>query len=205
MKHNRVLLVDDHTLVREGIQIVGEAGDGLQALQLIAERRPDIVLLDLAMPKLGGLEVLRRAEKSSTPAKFIVLTARERDDYAIAALRAGALGFVPKTAAIDELQTAIETVAQGDKYISPRVSQQAILRGAKQKGGRLPKGLTPRQSEVLKMIAQGRTTRQIAKLLGITVKTVEAHRSQIMERLDIHDVAGLVRYAIRTGLLPMED
>src|ERR1044072_8234415 len=112
MKHNRVLLVDDHTLVREGIrallkeiegiQIVGGAGDALQALPLIAARRPDIVLLDLAMPKLGGVEVLRRAEKSSTPAKFIVLTARERDDYAIAALRAGALGFVPKTAAIDE-------------------------------------------------------------------------------------------------------
>ena len=215
MKQNRVLLVDDHTLVREGIralleeiegiQIVGEAGDGVQALQLIAEHKPDIVLLDLAMPKLGGLEVLRRAEKSFPAVKFIVLTAHERDDYAIDALRAGALGFVPKSAAIDELQTAIETVEGGEKYISPRVSQQSILRGAKQQGGRPPKGLTPRQSQVLEMIAMGRTTRQIAKLLGITVKTVEAHRAQIMDRLDIHDVAGLVRYAIRTGLLPMED
>jgi DNA-binding NarL/FixJ family response regulator len=216
MKPTRVLLVDDHALIRagiralleriEGVEIVAEAGDGLQALQLIAEHHPDVVLLDLTMPKLGGLEVLRRAERDYPSPRFIVLSVHEQDEYAIQALRYGAAGFIPKSAASSELENALDTVGRGENYLSPRISQQSILRYLKQTHlSGPPNALTPRQREILEMIALGHSTKQIAQLLDITVKTVESHRAQIMARLDIHDVAGLVRYAIRTGMVPVDD
>ena len=216
MKQTRVLLVDDHTLVRagiralleriDGIKIVAEAGDGLQALELIVQHQPDLVLLDLTLPKLGGLEVLKRAQQDYPSVRFIVLTMHEQGEYAIKALRLGAAGFIPKSAASNELENAIHMVLRGENYLSPRIPQQSILRHLKDAhASGSASVLTPRQCEILELIALGRTTKQIAQKLNIAVKTVESHRTQIMDRLDIHDVVGLARYAIRTGLVPVED
>lgn len=212
----RVLLVDDHTLVRAGfralldrvagMEIVGEAGDGKLALELIQQLNPDVVLLDLSMPRFSGLEVLREAREKFPKVRFIVLTVHGNEEYAIQTLRAGAAGFIPKSAASDELEAAIKTVVRGEPYLSPQIPPTTILKYLKDP---LPESkskiLTPRQREILQLIAQGHSTKKIAHLLQINVKTVESHRAQLMGRLNIHDIAGLVKYAIRTGLVSVED
>jgi DNA-binding NarL/FixJ family response regulator len=211
----RVLLADDHALVRagiraligelEGIEVVAEAADGLDALRLIEELRPDIVLLDIAMPGLSGLEVLSEIIKRFPLVRAIILSVHEAGAYALAALGAGAAGYLPKSAASTELREAIETVARGETYVSGEVAKKTLLKQAKEteQSGFLNR-LTPRQREILTLIAEGRTTRDIAGALDISVKTVESHRAQVMERLDIHEVAGLVRFAIRMGLVKVE-
>jgi DNA-binding NarL/FixJ family response regulator len=211
----RVLIADDHALVRAGIRalvekiegmvVVGEAGKGSEALELARELRPDLMLLDITMPDGGGFDVLDQAKKKYPEMRIIVLTVHEAGEYAIRALREGAAGFLPKSAASTELELAIQTVVQGQVYISPETSRKTVLEYGKGATKRdLLATLSPRQREVLRLIAEGRTTKQIAQLLEISVKTVETHRAQLMERLGIHDVAGLVRYAIIVGLIEVE-
>jgi DNA-binding NarL/FixJ family response regulator len=211
----RTLIADDHALVRagiralvekiEGIIVVAEAGKGSEAIDLINELKPDLVLLDITMPDGSGFDVLHHLKNNFPEIRVIVLTVHEAGEYAIRALREGAAGFLPKSAASTELEQAINTVMRGETYISPETSRKTLLEYGKgtSKRDQLA-NLSPRQREVLRMIAEGRTTKQIAQLLEISVKTVETHRSQLMERLDIHDVAGLVRYAISVGLINVE-
>jgi RNA polymerase sigma factor (sigma-70 family) len=211
----RVLIADDHALVRAGIRalvekiegmvVVGEAGRGSEALELVRQLKPNLMLLDITMPDGGGFEVLDQVTKKHPEIKVIVLTVHEAGEYAIRALREGAAGFLPKSAASTELEQAIQTVIRGEIYISPETSQKTLreyTKGATKRD--LLATLSPRQREVLRLIAEGRTTKQIAQVLEISVKTVETHRAQLMERLGIHDVAGLVRYAIIVGLIEVE-
>lgn len=210
----RVLIADDHALVRagiralveriEGVVVVGEAGKGSEAMALVEELKPNLILLDLTMPDGGGFDVLEHVTKKYPEVRVIVLTVHEAGEYAIRALREGAAGFLPKSAASTELEQAIQTVIRGEPYISPETSRKTLLLFGKGTKRDLLATLSPRQTEVLRLIAEGRTTKQIAQLLEISVKTVETHRAQLMERLDIHDVAGLVRYAISVGLIEVE-
>jgi DNA-binding NarL/FixJ family response regulator len=215
LKPIRVLLIDDHALVRAGIrsliggmpgvEVVAEAANGVDALQRIEEVQPDIALLDVAMPGLNGFEVLAETVKRFPNVRVIVITVHETGQYASQALRAGAVGYLPKSAASVELQEAIRTVAAGEVFISREVGKKTVLQQAKEvEQARLLKTLTPRQREILILIAEGNSTRDIALLLRISGKTVESHRAQLMERLNIHEVAGLVRFTIRTGLVKIE-
>jgi len=212
----RVLLADDHALVRagirallstiEGVEVIAEAGNGREALQLIRELQPDIVLLDITLPDLSGLEVLKESKKDFPDLRVIILTVHEAGEYAMEALRSGAAGYLPKSAAANELQVAIKIVSRGETYVSGEVSRKTLLefsKGATEPTHFLAR-LTPRQREILTLIAEGHSTKDIARRLNISVKTVESHRAQLMERLDIHDVAGLVRYAIKKGLVKVD-
>jgi RNA polymerase sigma factor (sigma-70 family) len=211
----RVLLVDDHALVRAGIraligmienvEVVGEAGDGNEALPLIETLQPDLVLLDVTMPGLNGFGTLEEITARFPDVRVIILTMHEAREYAIQALRAGAAGFIPKSAASAELKEAIETVMRGKTYVSTETAQEGLLateQAAREQ--RLLDKLTPRQRQILVLIAEGKSTKQIAGELNISVKTVESHRAQVTERLNIHDVAGLVRFAIKTNLIKVE-
>lgn len=214
MKPIRVLIADDHALVRagiralvekiEGIVVVGEAGKGSEAMKMIRELKPGLMLLDITMPDGSGFDVLDFVTKRSPDMKVIVLTVHEAGEYAIRALREGAAGFLPKSAASTELEQAIQTVMKGEVYISPETSRKTLLEYGKGTKKDLLASLSPRQREVLRLIAEGRTTKQIAQVLDISVKTVETHRAQLMERLGIYDVAGLVRYAIIVGVIDVE-
>lgn len=214
MKSIRVLIADDHALVRagiralvekiEGVVVVAEAGKGSEALELVEKLKPNLMLLDITMPDGGGFDVLDHVTKKYPEIKVIVLTVHDAGEYAIRALREGAAGFLPKSAASIELEQAIETVIRGEVYISPETSRKTLLEYGKGTKRDLLATLSPRQREVLRLIAEGRTTKQIGQLLEISAKTVETHRAQLMERLDIRDVAGLVRYAITVGLIEIE-
>lgn len=216
MKQIRVLLADEHTLVRSGIralleripevEVVAEAGDGRETLRLIKSHQPDVALMDIALPKLNGLEVAARVGKDVPGVRVILLSIYAGEEDVWQALRSGAVGYLLKSAEAADLEQAIKSAARGEIYLSPPISRQAIkdyVPRADSEGTRLDR-LTPRQREVLQLIAEGHTTKAIAQILKISVKTVETHRAQLMERLDIHDVAGLVRYAIRIGLLKLE-
>ena len=215
----RVVLADDHALVRagiralleniEGVAVVAEAGDGRAALRAVAEHQPDVVLMDIAMAGLNGLEATARIVREHPAVRVVILSMHANEEYVLRALQAGAIGYLLKDADTAELELAVRAAARGEAYLSPGVSRHLIADYVRRVGRdpqlveSLRHGLsllTPRQREVLQLIAEGRTTREIARLLNISVKTVETHRAQLMERLDIHDVAGLVRYAIRAGL-----
>jgi len=211
----RVLIADDHALVRAGIRalveridgvvVVGEAGKGSEALELVRQFGPDLILLDITMPDGNGFEVLDQVTKFYPEIRVIVLTVHEAGEYALRAVREGAAGYLPKSAASIELEQAIQTVIRGERYISPETAQNTIFEVTNRATKRdLLATLSPRQREVLRLIAEGKTTKQIAQVLEISVKTVETHRAQLMERLGIHDVAGLVRYAIIVGLIEVE-
>jgi RNA polymerase sigma factor (sigma-70 family) len=211
----RVLIADDHALVRAGIRalveridgvvVVGEAGKGSEALELVRQLGPDLILLDITMPDGNGFEVLDQVTKLYPEIRVIVLTVHEAGEYALRAVREGAAGYLPKSAASIELEQAIQTVIRGERYISPETAQNTIFEVTNRATKRdLLATLSPRQREVLRLIAEGKTTKQIAQVLEISVKTVETHRAQLMERLGIHDVAGLVRYAIIVGLIEVE-
>lgn len=213
MKNIQVVLADDHALVRAGIralleridkvEVVGEAGDGQQALELIEQLDPDVVLLDLTMPGLSGFEVLKETSERFPNVNMIVLSVHDSEEYAFHALRSGAVGYLPKSAASTELEEAIARVLRGEKYLSPSIAPEASLEFSKAVG-ETPPELTPRQMEVLTLIAHGSSTREVARSLNISIKTVETHRAQLMERLNIHEVAGLVRYAIKKGLVNID-
>ncbi len=213
METIRILLADDHALVRAGFrallqkipafEVVAEAGDGLEALRLVETQKPDIVLLDITMPGLTGLEVATRISKAAPNIKVIMLSMHASEEYVLQALRAGATGYLLKDAGTEELETAIRAVAGGETYLSPLVSKHVVsgyLQRVRTPNSPLEQ-LTPRQREVLQLIAEGMTNKEIARRLNISGKTVESHRTQLMERLDIHDIAGLVRFAIRVGLV----
>jgi len=211
--HTRVLLVDDHAIVRAGIRalmemiesvdVVGEAGNGADALRSIERLNPHIVLLDITMPDMNGLEVLQKITARFAGVRVIILTMHEAREYAVQALQFGAAGFIPKSAAAAELKDAIEMVMLGKTYVSSQTPQQTATRFVlnDDKQSELLDRLTPRQREILVRIAEGQSTKEIARALDISVKTVESHRSQLTERLSIHDVAGLVRFAIKAGLI----
>ena len=213
----RVLLADDHELVRAGIrsllekissvEIVGEVGDGQEAIRLVEKHEPDVVLTDIAMPGMNGLEVTSHLTKTFPRVRVVILTMYSDDEHVYLALRAGAAGYLLKGSAREELELAIRAVARGDTYLSPPISKPVILEYSQRinVGVGQIKGLTPRQTEVLQLIAKGKTTKQIALEFNISVKTVETHRMQLMDRLEIHDIPGLVRFAIKVGLVELED
>ena len=215
MTRLRILLADDHTLVRAGIrallaqmpdiEIVGEAGDGREALALAKAYGPDVLLMDIAMTGLSGLEAAALVKKECPGVKVIILSMHANEEYVIQALRAGAVGYLLKDAASVELDLALKAAVAGQTYLSPAISRQVIVNYITRVGVIVPPDpLTPRQREILQLVAEGKSTKEIAFALEISVKTVETHRAQIMERLDIHDVPGLVKYAMRTGLIPPE-
>ncbi len=211
----RVLLVDDHKLVRagmrsllrdiEGVEVVGEASDGAEALQLAERERPDVVLMDIAMKGMNGLEAAARLRERLPATKIVILSMHTSEEYVLLALRAGAAAYLIKDSATSELELALQSVMRGETYLSPAISRQVVEGYVQRMGeGGAADPLTPRQREVLKRIAEGRSTKEIAYELNLSVKTVETHRAQLMERLGIRDVAGLVRYAMRAGLVPPE-
>ena len=215
MSRKSVLLADDHTLVRAGIralveklsevEVIAEAKDGREALRLVREHRPDLVLMDIAMPGLNGYEATSRISKEFPDIRVIILSMYANEEYVREAVHAGAAGYLLKRCATAELEKAIKTVAGGDSYFSPLVAAQA-RNGPRPSADRASlERLTPRQREILQLIAERHSTKEIAQILGISVKTVETHRAQLMDRLSIHDVPGLVRFAIRTGLVSLDD
>jgi DNA-binding NarL/FixJ family response regulator len=217
MKPIRVLLADDHALVRagiralaqniDGVEVVAEAVDGREALAAIKRHQPDLVLMDISMAGLNGLEAASRVTKEFPNVRVIILSAHSNEEYVCQALRAGASGYLLKDAGTSELDLAIKSVARGETYLSPGVSKHVIADYLRRTGGESGalELLTPRQREILQLIAEGQTTKQIANTLHISVKTVETHRTQLMDRLDIHDVAGLVRFAVRMGLVKTDE
>jgi len=205
----QVLIADDHPLIRQGLRtlleqngftVVGEAADGREATQLAQELEPDVAVLDLAMPLLNGLDAAREITRASRRTKTIVVTVHTADQYVLAALQAGVRGYVLKSQATAELVQAIQEVMRGGRYLSPGISE-AVVQAYLAKTDLPADPLTPREREVLQLIAEGKRTKDIAGLLGVSVKTVESHRTRLMEKLDIRQTAGLVRYAIRRGLI----
>jgi two-component system response regulator NreC len=205
----RILLADDHLVVREGLRslleaagfkVVGEARDGREALKLARMLEPEVTVMDIGMPGLNGVDACRELLREVPEMRIIVLTVHSEDAYVIEALRAGARGYVLKTQAGSDLVRAIGEVSQGRIYLSPSVSSavvQAFLAGATSPTD----PLTPREREVLQLVAEGRSTKEVAGILGVSVKTAETHRTRLMTKLDIHHTAGLVHYAIRRGLI----
>ena len=216
MTQYRLLLADDHVLVRAGIrslleklpdtEIVGEAGDGREALNLVQTRQPNIVLMDVAMPGLNGLEAVARIRKDFPAVKVIILSMHANEEYVIQALRAGASGYLLKDAATVDLELALLAMAHGENYLSPAISKRVIDNYVARVNGQSGplEQLTSRQREILQLIAEGKNAKEKAAILNVSVKTIETHRAQLMDRLDIHDVPGLVRYAIRMGLVTLE-
>ncbi len=209
----RVVIVEDHALVRagmrallekiEGIEVVSDVGDGWEAVKCVQTNTPDLVLMDIAMPGLNGLDATSRIVKESPTTRVILLSMHANEEYFQQALQAGASGYLLKGAELAELELAIRTVGRGETYLTPMVARYAVeAYRAKSDGfsGPLAK-LSMRQREILQLIAEGHTTKDIAQRLNLSIKTVETHRAQLMDRLDIHDVPGLVRLAIRTGLI----
>jgi DNA-binding NarL/FixJ family response regulator len=209
----RVLIADDHGLVRAGIrallekqstmEVVAEASNGREALRMVRQHKPDLVLMDIAMPELNGLEAVRRLAKDFPKVRSIILSMHADEEHVWQALQAGAAGYLVKGGSLAELELAIKSVAQGETYLSPGVSGPVIKEYIRRTGHGADStdSLSPRQREVLQMIAEGKTTKQMALILGISVKTVESHRAQLMKRLGVQDIASLVRHALRIGLV----
>jgi DNA-binding NarL/FixJ family response regulator len=205
----RVLLADDHHIVRQGIEalleregfsVVGKASDGLEAVRLAHQFSPDVAVLDLAMPLLNGIAAAREILRNRPEIRPILLTMYTEDIYVLEALRAGIRGYILKTQLADDLLGAIQAVTQGRVYLSPAISD-TVVQACLGKGDLPPDSLSPREAQVLQLVAEGKSTKETAGLLGVSSKTVESHRQRIMAKLDIHDVPGLVRHAIRRGLV----
>ncbi len=214
MNRIRVLIVDDHALVRAGfrallesqsIEVVAEANDGREAVELTKQYHPDIVLMDIGMSGLNGIEAAARISKEFPSSRILILSMHANEEYVLQALRAGASGYLLKDSGRQELMLAVRSIIEGKTYLSPEVSRHVIDNYVESVGGKSDplERLTPRQREILQLIAEGRTNKEIAQILKIAVKTVDTHRTQLMERLDIHEVAGLVRFAIQMGLVPL--
>jgi DNA-binding NarL/FixJ family response regulator len=213
----RVLIADDHTMIRaglktvlagmDGVVVVGEATDGQAALKLVETLHPDILMTDIAMPQLNGLELTEAVAHRFPATRVIILSMHTAPAYADKAMRTGAAGYLVKDSGTAEVELAVRAVARGESYLSPAVSKHLVSEYVRMAEAQAtaPGPLTPRQLEVLKLIAEGLTTKAIARRLDISAKTADTHRVQLMERLGIHDIAGLVRYAIRAGLIESED
>jgi len=212
----RVVLADDHALMRAGlrailgnlpdIEVVAEAADGRTAVELCIRHRPDIVLLDVSMAGLNGIGAAEQIVKAGIGTRVIILSMFGSEDYVLQALRAGASGYILKGASTSELELAIRTVADGETFLGPSISSTVISGYLEMatRGQHSSEVLTLRQREVLQLLAEGNSTKQIAYLLKVSVKTVETHRAMLMERLGIRDLPGLTRYAIRAGLVAAE-
>jgi DNA-binding NarL/FixJ family response regulator len=214
----RVLLAEDHTIVRKGlrallddeaeIEVVGEAEDGRDAVQQVVQLHPDVVLMDITMPLLNGVEATRQIKAQHPEVQVLGLTRHENEEYIYQLLRAGAAGYVVKQAAPAELVEAIRAVTQGETYLSPSINPsvvEAYIRQAKEMVKKDPdERLTPREREVLQLVAEGRTNREIAQVLSISVKTVEHHRANLMSKLELYSAAELTQYAIRAGVIDVD-
>ena len=212
-----LILADDHALVRagirtliekiEGTQILAEAGDGRETLVLVHQHSPAVVVMDISMPGLNGLDTTARITREKPATKVLILSMHTAEDYVLQALNAGAAGYLLKDAATVELSLALAAVQRGETYLSPTISKEVLARHRLQAidpKADTVKALTPRMREIVQLIAEGRSTKEIAFLLNLSVKTIETHRMHLMARLDLHDVAGVVRYALRTGLISAE-
>ncbi len=208
----RVLLAEDHTVVRAGIHRllsdfpmvteIMEAADGGEAVDAVARYRPDIVLMDITMPRMNGLEATSRIVRQSPKTRVIILSMHRNEDIVRRALYAGASGYLIKAGAVAELDEALHSVHGGQTYISPSV--KPLVADDVNEAGGVPGRLTSRQHEILRLIAAGMSSRKIAEMLRIQIKTVESHRTQLMKRLGIHNIAGLVRFAVRHGIADVE-
>lgn len=205
----RLLLADDHALVRQGLkaflerqgfQVACEASSGQEALQMAAKALPDVAILDISMPLLNGIDAARELRKSSSKAKVILLTRHDEDHYVTEALRAGVSGYVLKSQVANDLVQAIQDVCRGSVYLSPSISR-AVVGAYLSKSDFAADPLSARERQVLQLVVEGKSTREVAKQLEVSVKTVESHRARLMRKLDLHETAGLVRYAIRHGLI----
>jgi len=214
MDKTRILIVDDHTIMRQGIcalvslhddiEIVGEASKGKEAIEKVGELMPDVVVIDIALPGMDGLEVTRRIRKKNTKVKVLVLTRHEGKEYILSSVKAGAAGYIPKRALGLELVSAIHAVHSGDSFLYPSAAAVLIegyLRQAKEEPY---DRLTRREREILKLIAEGHTSREIADMLAISLKTIKSHRMKIMKELDLHNRTELIKYAMREGLIGMD-
>jgi two-component system, NarL family, response regulator NreC len=205
----RILIAEDHVIVRQGFrtmlerdgfQVVGEAGDGREAVRLAHEMQPDVAILDVGLPLLNGIDAAREIRKVSSRTRSILVTMYGEQDHLSSALRAGVRGYLLKTRAVEDLETAIREVYRGGVFLGDVAEEaleayQAIVDSE-------PRPLTAREREVLQLVAEGKMTKEIASILGISYKTAECHRTRIMQKLNIHETAGLVRYAVRHGLVP---
>lgn len=205
----QIILADDHQIVRqglkallerEGFKVAGEASDGHEAIRLAQRLQPDLAVLDLMMPSLNGLDASREIAKVSPRTRSILLTMYTEEPYILEALQAGMRGYVVKSQAVEDLVQAVREVNRGAIYLSPTISR-AVVEAYLAKTDLPPDPLTPREREVLQLVAEGKSTKNIAEILGISVKTAESHRTRMMGKLDIHETASLVRYAIRRGLV----
>jgi two-component system, NarL family, response regulator NreC len=205
----RILLADDHALIRQGLrallekhgyQIVGEASDGQEALRSVMEAHPDVAIVDISMPVLNGVDTARELKKSSPKTKVILLTQHDEEQYVTESLRAGVKGYVLKSQAGSDLIHAIQEVCRGSVYLSPKISR-AVVDAYLSKSYVASDPLSGRERQVLQLVGEGKSTKDIATQLGISVKTAESHRARLMKKLDIHETASLVRYAIRNGLI----
>jgi DNA-binding NarL/FixJ family response regulator len=205
----RVLLADDHVLVRQGLksllerenfQVVAEASDGQEVIHLAETLHPDIAVIDISMPTLNGIDASRELARSCPKTKVILLTQHEEEQYIYEALQARVKGYVLKSQVASDLVHAMQQVSKGGIYLSPGVSQ-AVVEAYRSKSEKPSDPLSGRERQVLQLIAEGRSTKDVASLLGISVKTAESHRSRLMQKLDIHETASLVRYAVRRGLV----
>ena len=215
----RLLLADDHAVVRSGLRmllqaqsdmkIIGEAETGQEAIRRVVELRPAVVLMDIEMPGMNGIEATRAIKAEAPEAALLALTMYEDDQYFFEMLRAGASGYVPKRAAPDELVSAIRAVSRGEVFLYPslagRLVQDYLLRGRPDEQEPMPDDLTPREQEVLKLIAEGLSNSEIAGQLIISAKTVDRHRENIMRKLNLHNRVDLVKYALRKGLIDLEE
>jgi two-component system response regulator NreC len=204
-----VLLADDHVLVRQGLkslldrenfQVIAEASDGQEVIRLAEAHHPDIAIMDISMPTLNGIDAARELARSCPKTRVILLTQHEEEQYLHEALEVGVRGYILKNQVVNDLVHAIRQVSRGGFYLSPGVSQ-AVVEAYRSKSERPSDPLSIRERQVLQLIAEGKSTKDVASLLGISVKTAESHRTRLMQKLDIHETASLVRYAIRRGLI----